>query len=110
MAMHLEPAFFSFVEDSTKDIPVIVTNKHVIRGAVKGTFLLTGTNPDGSPPPASSIRVVLNNFESDWIPDPNPNVDPEIMPIAPVINEAFAKGKTPCSGRMERQTYLPKMN
>ncbi len=87
--------FFAFLVDSSKNVPVIVTNKHVIRGAKRGTFLLTGTNADGSPSAASSIPVLLDNFESRWILDPDPNVDLAVMPIAPLLNEAAAKGFKP---------------
>jgi hypothetical protein len=37
----------------------------------------------------------LDNFESLWIPHPDPAIDLAIMPIAPLINQAVAQGFTP---------------
>jgi Trypsin-like peptidase domain len=87
--------FFSMLQDSIGNVPVIVTNKHVIVGAEQGIFVLTKANADGTPDLNSQIPVRLDNFESRWILHPDSNIDLAVMPIAPLINEAISKGFTP---------------
>jgi len=87
--------FFNFLYDGTERIPAIVTNKHIMKGALQGTFLLTSANDDGTPNLTSHIPVTLGNFESKWIPHPNDNVDLAIMPIAPLLNETSQKEVKP---------------
>lgn len=86
---------FSFLQDSIGDVPVIVTNKHVIKKGIKGTFILTQTNSDGTPNLVSHIPIVLDNFESRWILHPDTTIDIAVMPIAPVLIDAAAKGVRP---------------
>lgn len=87
--------FFSFVLEDKTHIPVIVTNKHVVSGAKRGSFILTNTNNDGTPNTTSHINVSLDSFESRWIVHPDSSIDLAIMPIAPLINEVLSKGFTP---------------
>ncbi len=87
--------FFSFFMEDKENIPVIVTNKHVVAGAKKGSFILTNTNDDGTPNTTSHILVSLDSFESRWIAHPDSTIDLAIMPIAPLINEVVSKGFTP---------------
>ena len=87
--------FYNFLDDGVERIPAIVTNKHVVKGALQGSFLLTSANDDGSPNLSSHIPVTLENFESKWIPHPDNNVDLAIMPIAPLLNETSQKEVKP---------------
>lgn len=87
--------FFNFLDDGKQRIPAIVTNKHVVKGALRGTFILTSANTDGTPNLGSHIPVTLKNFENRWIPHPNDSVDLTIMPIASILTEASQKGFKP---------------
>jgi len=87
--------FFSFLQDTASNVPAIVTNKHVVKGALKGKIILTSTKPDGYPDPSLKIPVMFDNFESMWILDPDPAVDLAIMPIAPLLSQAHSKNFTP---------------
>jgi len=98
--------FFSLLEEGEKNVPLIVTNKHVVRNAKRGAFIITGTNTDGSPSAASSIPVLLDNFEARWIPHPDANIDLTVMPIAPLLNEAAAKGLKPFY-RTINKSFIP---
>jgi len=86
--------FFSFLQDSTGEIPVIVTNKHVIKNGVKGTFIISKANSDGTPNLTAHIPIVLDNFEQRWILHPDSAIDIAVMPIAPLLNDANSKGVT----------------
>lgn len=84
--------FFRFLDDGTTHVPAFVTNKHVIKGAKRGKFHLTLLGPNGEPQTGKHIAVILDNFESRWIPHPDSAVDLCVMPIAPLLNEASAAG------------------
>lgn len=86
--------FYSFHSANANDfIPVIVTNKHVVKNALKGTFVLTLMKNDGSPDVGNVYRFTISDFEKCWIPHPDPNVDLCIMPIVPLLNVAEQTGK-----------------
>ncbi|MBU2622683.1 MAG: serine protease [Proteobacteria bacterium] len=101
--------FFNFLDDGKQRIPAIVTNKHVVKGALQGTFLLTSANNDGTPNSSLHIPVTLDNFESRWIPHPDGNVDLTIMPIVPVLTEASQKGFKPFLIHIDK-TIIPSDN
>lgn len=84
--------FFSFKVDDQTSVPVIITNKHVIEGSKVGTFVLTKSNDQGEPILGQTEKVVLHNFESLWIKHPDENVDLAVFPMAPIYNQAEAKG------------------
>lgn len=83
--------FFTFRIDEKTHIPVIVTNKHVINGSLKGIFVLTKAGSDGQPTIGAYERVILDNFERLWIKHPDPNVDLAVFPMAPLLREAEAR-------------------
>jgi hypothetical protein len=85
--------FFSFAVDHDKSIPLIVTNRHVIKNSTMGTFVLTKRDEDGGPAVGSYEEVRLDNFESLWIKHPDPNVDITVFPIARLLNESEEAGK-----------------
>lgn len=80
--------FFSFGIDNKSQIPIIVTNKHVIEGTERGSFVLTKRNVDGSPIIGSYERIALDNFESLWLKHPDKNLDLAVFPIAPLLRQA----------------------
>ena len=80
--------FFAFKLDGDKQIPLIVTNKHVINGAITGTFVLTKRASDGSPQMGSHETIRLDNFESLWIKHPDKDVDLAVFPLAPLLRSA----------------------
>ena len=80
--------FFAFKLDDDQQIPLIVTNKHVINGANTGTFVLTKRAPDGSPQMGDHETIRLDNFESLWVTHPDKDVDLAVFPIAPLLRSA----------------------
>lgn len=87
--------FFRFLEKDGLNVPAIVTNKHVVRGMTKGSFLFSSLNDDGTPNNKVHIPVALDNFDKLWIMHPDPKVDLAIMPIQPLLDEATKKGFKP---------------
>lgn len=83
---------FKFLEDGDSWVPVIVTNKHVVKGAINGSFRFTLSDENGNPLNNNHHIFKFNNFESLWIMHPDPQVDLCIMPIAPIVTLAYDKG------------------
>nr|WP_321497223.1 serine protease [uncultured Methanolobus sp.] len=79
--------FFMFKFDDGMEVPVIITNKHVINGGIKGFFRLTKADTDGNPIYSEHETIKLDNFAKQWIPHPNSEVDLCILPIAPILNQ-----------------------
>lgn len=80
--------FFSFQVDEQTQIPLIVTNKHVIQESVNGSFAMTRRASDGNPIIGSYETVALGNFENLWIQHPDSDVDLAVFPIAPLLHSA----------------------
>lgn len=81
---------FNFKIDDQRDLPCLVTNKHVIAGSVSTTVVLTCSHPDGSLS-HEKVCVAVNQ----WILHPDSNTDLCLLPIQPVYNQLASQGKTP---------------
>jgi Trypsin-like peptidase domain len=77
---------FALQREQGIHVPAIVTNKHVIAGATKGTINITKRKPDGSGPDYGKLaNIEIPNFESLWIKHPDPKIDLAVLPIAGLI-------------------------
>lgn len=88
--------FYNHKLEGEKSIPLIVTNNHVVKGAVKGRFVLHEADTDTSAAPKPSGRFVnvdLNDFEQQWFSHPDPAVDLCLMAFQPVKELAAKNGK-----------------
>jgi hypothetical protein len=85
--------FYSLNRQADQHVPVIITNKHVVEGAVKGRFVVTLQNSVGEPDVGTNYRFELDNFQSFWRSHPDPSVDLCAMPIAPLTMMAEVQGK-----------------
>jgi hypothetical protein len=83
--------FFHFKADAQNVIPTIVTNKHVVRGAMTGRFQVH--EAVGLKPSSGSFTVALDRFESRWIGHPDSTVDLCAMPFQPLVTEAESVGR-----------------
>jgi hypothetical protein len=68
-----------------KQYPFLVTNKHVVSGAQKGSLTFTQAR-DGKPLLGTGYRLDIESFESIWHGHANPNIDVTITPFAPILN------------------------
>lgn len=85
--------FFSFANEGGKHVPAIVTNKHVVEGAVRGRFHLSTADADGNPVYSSHEVYTFEGFQRFWIPHPEGAIDLCAMPIAPILERANETGK-----------------
>lgn len=86
--------FFNFLDnkETHEKIPCIVTNKHVVEGAIEGLFVLTCIDSYGK---EYLHRVSVGNFRQAWIFHPDSKTDLCIMPINPVFELARQQGHNP---------------
>jgi len=84
--------FFSFPENDEKHIPLVITNKHVIRNSKTGYIHMTLANDEGSPLDQTYKNIKIENFEKNWIFHPDDQIDLAAMPIAPLIEQADKSG------------------
>lgn len=76
-------------------VPVLVTNKHVIKGATTGTVgFVKGV--DGQPVTNEYREVNFGQtFASMWVDHPDPDIDVTVMPLGPCLNILDASGFPP---------------
>jgi hypothetical protein len=86
-------SFFNFKFNGDQQVPVIITNRHVIKDSIKGVFQLTKANADGTPQVGKFDNIIVDNFEKGWILHPKSEIDLCIMPMAPLFHEAQKQGK-----------------
>lgn len=81
--------FFFIHEHQGGEYPFIVTNKHVIKGAVGGKLIFTQKGADGEP--LIGQRVTLNMkqevWEESWFGHPDPAIDIAVMALEPLIQQ-----------------------
>lgn len=85
---------FLFCEAEGRSFPCVVTNKHVVQGAIHGTFHLTLKNEDGTPELGKHEAVVLRNLARYCIPHPEPAIDLVAFPIGPILNSGTKDGRS----------------
>lgn len=77
-------------DNDNERIPVLVTNKHVVKNANIGKFILTNADELGNPIYRDLIPFTIEeNFQDLWIEHPDPNVDLCIMPIGTILNDCI---------------------
>ena len=81
--------FFKFLENShTKQhIPVIITNKHVIKDNISGRLIFTRANEKYEPIDQSHFTIDIQDFENAFRLHPDPNVDLCAIPIGNILND-----------------------
>lgn len=87
--------FFSLKNDVSTGthVPVIVTNKHVIKDALTGKLRFSLKDENGSPLWGQYYDLSLSDFEARWIKHPDTNVDLCVLPIANIHREIQRSNK-----------------
>ncbi len=102
--------FFNFLVDEQTHIPAIITNKHVVAGAVTGSFQLHELDKTIEEPQPSGyfFTVGLDDFENRWISHPDNNVDLCAMLFQPLRSEAEIQGKSIFNCAIDNSSILSK--
>ncbi|WP_313458958.1 serine protease [Stenotrophomonas sp.] len=84
--------FMNFMRNGNNCVPVIVTNKHVIRNSEVGRFHVTLATDAGLPSRGQHQQFQFPGFEGMCINHPDPAVDLAAFPIGPILNDAQQRG------------------
>lgn len=84
---------YLFCERDGNSIPCIVTNKHVVRGAVRGVFNLTLRKGDGFPDLGRHEAITVDGLDRICIDHPDSGIDLVAFPIGTILNAARKSGK-----------------
>lgn len=99
--------FYAFCHGASGEhAPAIVTNKHVVEGAVEIDFVLTMMDGQGDPVADDLFRVRLGAREAPHMFHPSPDVDLCAIFIAPVLEKAKSMGER-IFYQMLKDTLLP---
>lgn len=83
--------FFSYVLGDGREVPLLITNHHVLRDVIQGRFVVNLA--DGDAPSRETINV---NFDKSFIDGKKlGDLDLVAMPVAPVLNALEQSGKKP---------------
>ncbi len=85
---------FSYELDSIRTLPVLVTNKHVINGAISFSISMTRKSAANMPLFGQVDRVTLTpkDKEIQWVFHPDSLVDLAITPLLPILDR-MPKGR-----------------
>lgn len=83
--------FFLYSIKGENNVPVLVTNKHVVRDAKLGRLVFTIATDENIPKYGETFSYIIQDFEKSFIFHPDDNVDLCIMPMFPVIEDARAR-------------------
>jgi hypothetical protein len=78
---------FPVVAGDDRNIPILITNKHVVEGATYVDFVIH-TNSSGADKPDGNASV--RSQPTDWVAHPNSKVDLCALPVGGVLNQAKA--------------------
>lgn len=86
--------FFFNLNLNNKIVPLLITNKHVVKGMKKGLFRFTTADDDGLPNYKEHFTIEYSdNFENMWFMHPSDDVDLCVLPINPLIEAANKKNR-----------------
>lgn len=100
--------FFTFKLQDGTSRRFVVTNKHVVAGAVTGRLNLHEGQAQGAQTPLSGtwFTVEIDSFENRWIGHPNPDIDLCAMPAETILDKANQLGKKPLCATLHSETDL----
>ena len=79
--------YMNFLQNEKTQVPVIVTNKHVIADAQIGKFHVTLSDEKGLPIIGNHRLFEIADFEKQCIKHPDPNIDLAVFPIGILLNQ-----------------------
>lgn len=79
--------------DDGRHVPVIVTNKHVVKNAKKGRLIFTLSDDKGNPS-SKLTKFEIEDFENMWIMHPENYIDLCILPIGQFLQSFTLTGQS----------------
>jgi hypothetical protein len=82
---------FNIHQDDNGSIPILVTNKHVVRGGISGKVIVAAADSLGR---EENVELDLGVFPSVWRDHPDQNIDLTAMPVVPILNSLIQRSLT----------------
>lgn len=82
------------ITDPALHLPVIVSNRHVVKDVVETIIVFTLAD-ENSFPSSEIYTLRIDNRAFPWIDHPDATVDLSVLPIAPVFKHMQSQGKRP---------------
>ncbi|GHF54485.1 hypothetical protein GCM10017056_27440 [Seohaeicola zhoushanensis] len=98
--------FFYMFENGERQIPTVITNKHVVDGLDALTFHFALSDSQGRRLLQASEPVTIETKSYKIIRHPNPSVDLVAIPILPMYKEIEKRGKEPFRLTLDK-SHLP---
>lgn len=76
-------------------VPLLVTNKHVVKDSVAGRILFTLAGDEGEPNHDRKFEWQIQDFAEGFINHPEPDIDLCAMPLMPLLRQMEPEGKDP---------------
>jgi len=83
--------FFRFSIKGTHNVPVLITNKHVVKDAKIGRLVFTIGDDENNPKYGEKFSYNITDFEKAFIFHPSDDVDLCIMPMQPIFEDAHTR-------------------
>jgi hypothetical protein len=83
--------FFRFSIKGVHNVPVLVTNKHVVKDAKIGRLVFTIGDDENNPKYGEKFSYSITDFEKAFIFHPSSDVDLCIMPMQPIFEDATTR-------------------
>jgi Trypsin-like peptidase domain len=87
--------FFRFREAGTRHVPCLVTNRHVLDGAVSGTIWFHVADEHGTLKPNHCYQMNIQGLEAQCMGHPDPNVDLAVLPVGGMLEQIQRDGLEP---------------
>lgn len=98
--------FFKFpwsVDD--REILVLVTNRHVVAGAIAARLQFTLADDTGGPLLGQTHSVVIQNFADGWVGHPSSDVDLAAIGIGGIVHDMQEAGKKVCVVSVTKENF-----
>lgn len=82
------------ITDPALHLPVIVSNRHVVKDVVETIIVFTLAD-ENSFPSSEIYTLRIDNRAFPWIDHPDASVDLSVLPIVPALNHMQRQGKRP---------------
>jgi hypothetical protein len=88
-------AFCFLYQKNGKEMPFLVTNKHVVKDTTSSRLIFTKSGPNPNPAPLLGQRIDVTATSQTglhWHGHPSPDIDVAVMPILSMIQQAEQAG------------------
>lgn len=111
--------FIYMHQRDNKEVPILITNKHVVKGGTKGRFKFHIVDENTNRTTGETFFLEINDrnkrFEDFWTFHPDADMDLCALPLAPLLKQANDMGKSLFyisldSNLLPDQTYLETLN